>query len=115
MIVTGQKDSVGHAKPVPVPPAPKPRVADHKPRQIPKIKPKFLKVEVGTALGKDDVARLLAEGYTHFEFPDGTKPYIVKLTGPAVAMRLEWNIAFLQYVWVPIHEPGWTPSTKTPK
>jgi len=90
----------------PTKPASKPKV-----KSVPKPV-KAWKLYLGSTIWKETVDHMIAEGYTHLEFPDGTRIKIFKLTYPGcVGMKLEVGAATPeQYHLVSVMEPGWVPA-----
>lgn len=73
---------------------------------------KVWKLALGPTFSKETIDKRIADGYTHLEFPDGTRIKIFRLTYPGcIGMKLEVGAATPeQYHLVSVMEPGWKPT-----
>ena len=77
----------------------------------PDTKPiKVWRLELGPTFSKATVDKRIAQGYTHYEYPDRQKFKIQPVGYPCSGIKLEYLEATKQYMLVAVMEPGWVPT-----
>jgi hypothetical protein len=76
---------------------------------MPKI-PKYFDVAESIAISVEQINDLIAEGYTHYRFPDGTCPRVLPIRGwKCEGIKLIYHVDMGQYMWIGLMASDWAP------